>query len=345
MPRPSSLNVLVVGCGAIGANHARVLADLPDAHLVAVADTNDNVARHVGEKYRCRSHRDWREAIASPDVDAVVVAVPTAHHTEVAMAAIEFGKHVLVEKPIAPTAREGIGLAAAAEKAGLCLMVGHVERFNPAVLALRRELEAGGLGRIFHVEARRQGPFPTRILDVGVAIDLAVHDVDILRCVVGEEVDQVFATTARRRAQEHEDMLMAQLFMRNGVVADLGINWLTPTKVRSLAVVGEKGMYQVDYIMQDLHFVENTAAVGPGWAPLSLLRGGAEGRVIRHVVPKQEPLRNELAAFVASIREGTEVATPAIDGVRAVEIVQALLLSAKRREIVKVSGKRLTEVA
>jgi predicted dehydrogenase len=321
------VNVLVVGSGVMGGNHARVLSDLPAARLVAIADTNAATAKRISDKYHCRMHTDWREAIQQPDVEAVIVAVPTVRHAEVAMVALAAGRHVLVEKPIAPTVADGEAMAALAGRVGRRLMIGHEERFNPAVMALRAQLAAGALGRIFHVEARRQGPFPGRILDVGVAVDLAVHDVDVLRHVTGAEFTSVSAATARRIAAAHEDTLYATAFLGDGILASVAINWLTPTKIRSLTVVGERGMFQVDYLTQDLTFFENAAA-GPGqWDTLSLLRGVGEGRMIRHVVPKQEPLRNELTEFLAAIREEREPAITAADGIRAVEVVQALVHS------------------
>ena len=152
---------------------------------------------------------------------------------------------------------------------------------------------------MFQIDAHRQGPFPARIKDVGVVIDLAVHDLDVMRYVSGAEVVRVYAETERRIHSTREDLLTGLVRLSDGTIGTLTINWLTPTKIRELYVTGECGMFRVDYLTQDLYFFENATANGGDWETLRALRGVSEGRMIRHVVAKKEPLRAEQEAFLA----------------------------------------------
>lgn len=333
MPGQSELKIGVIGTGVMGRNHARILSDLPGAKLIGVADQNEATAGRVAHQYHCEAHTDYR-ALLDSGIDAVSIAVPTVRHLEIARAAVQRGINVLVEKPIASSIREGAMLAELAGESGVKLMVGHIERFNPAVSALKEMLDGGEIGRVFQIEARRQGPFPARIMDVGVTIDLAVHDVDIVRHVTGAEVEHVFAEMASRVRGTHEDSLYGLVRLDDGVMANLSINWLTPTKIRTLSVTGERGMFVVDYITQDLFFYENAQAARQTWDAMSLLRGVGEGRMIRHVVPRREPLRAELEAFVSCVLEDTPPPVTAADGLVALAIAEALLASADQTAVI-----------
>jgi UDP-N-acetylglucosamine 3-dehydrogenase len=256
----------------------------------------------------------------------VTIAVPTVDHLAVALEVIGRGQHLLIEKPIAFSAEEGRQIISAAAEAGVTLMIGHIERFNPAVTALKRRLLEGELGRPFQVDARRQGPFPARVKDVGVVIDLAVHDLDVMRYVTGREVVRVYAETERRIHSTREDLLSGLVRLQEGIVGTLNINWLTPTKIRELSVIGELGMFRVDYLTQDLYFFENAQAQAADW-PYLTLRGVAEGRMIRHVVAKREPLLLEQKAFIKAVAGEAAVAVSGEDGLRALELAQAVVES------------------
>jgi UDP-N-acetylglucosamine 3-dehydrogenase len=252
--------------------------------------------------------------------------VPTTLHLEVASQAIRRGLHVLIEKPIAAVVREGQSIVDLAAEHGIVCMVGHVERFNPAVVELKRRLENGELGQVFEIVARRKGPFPARVRDVGVVIDLAAHDLDIMWYLTGAEVTRVYAETAQRVHESHEDMLSGLLRFSDGTVGVLDINWLTPTKIRELSVIGQRGMFQVNYLTQDLFFFEN-AETQEAWDTLSILRGVAEGRMIRHVVTKREPLRSEIEAFLATVRGEKVPIVNGEDGLRALRQARAIVRS------------------
>lgn len=331
------LKTAVIGVGAMGRHHARLYHDLPQSELVAVADADEGTGRAVARRHAARFYADYRAMLEAEALDAVSIAVPTTKHDEVALAAIERGLHVLIEKPIAASVEEGEAIVEAAQAQGVICMVGHVERFNPAVIELKRRLEAGELGRVFEIVAQRKGPFPVRVRDVGVTVDLAAHDLDVMWYLTGAEVVRVYAETARRVHDSHEDMLSGLLRFRNDTVGVLDINWLTPTKIRELSVIGERGMFQVNYLMQDLFFFENAQA-DEVWDTLSILRGVAEGRMIRHVVTKREPLRTELETFLAAVR-GEEVSiVSGRDGLRALRQAQAIVRSGQEHRPVELDG-------
>jgi predicted dehydrogenase len=316
----------------MGHNHARVISEMSEARLAGVADAVEDAARAVAARYGTRAYSDYRVLFDQEKPEAVVIAVPTGKHAEVALEALARRISVLVEKPIAPTAADGRRIIQAAEAAGAPLMVGHIERFNPAVMALKQRLENGELGRLFQIDARRQGPFPARVRDVGVVIDLAVHDLDIMRFVTGTEIVRVYAETERRVHTSHEDLLTGLARLSDGAVGTLTINWLTPAKIRELYVTGERGMFRVDYLTQDLYFFENAGAQSGQWETLQVLRGVSEGRMIRHVVAKKEPLRAELEAFLAAVRGAAPAPVSGRDGLRALELAQAIVCSGETHQ-------------
>jgi len=321
-----SIRTAVIGVGAMGRHHARLYHDLPDSELVAIADADGALGEATAGRYGTKFYTDCRAMLDAEQVEAVSVCVPTTLHREVALEAIQRGIHVLIEKPIAASVSDGQAIVDKANAQDLVCMVGHVERYNPAVVELKRHLDQGELGRIFEIAARRKGPFPVRVRDVGVVIDLAAHDLDIMWYLTGSEVTRVYAETAQRVHESREDMLSGLLRFGDGTVGVLDINWLTPTKIRELSVIGERGMFQVNYLTQDLFFFENAQA-GEVWDTLSVLRGVAEGRMVRHVVPKREPLRSELEAFLATVRGEDVPVVNGEDGLRALRQAQAIVQS------------------
>jgi len=319
--------VAVIGVGAMGRNHARVYSEMPDVELVGVADADPGLAQSVGKRYGTESYTDYCQMLEEQRPEAITIAVPTIYHHEVALSAINHGVSVLIEKPIAFSGKEGRAIIEAANRAGVQLMIGHIERFNPAVIALKAHLAQGELGRVFEMDAHRQGPFPTRVVDVGVVIDLAVHDLDIMRFVSGSEIARVYAETEKRIHSFREDLLTGLVRLQDGTIGTLTINWLTPTKIRELYVTGECGMFRVDYLTQDLYFYENAITNGNDWNALHVLRGVSEGRTIRHVVVKKEPLRAEQEAFIAAVRHEASVPVTGQDGLIALELAQAVVTS------------------
>ena len=320
-PAERPLRAGVIGVGMMGLHHVRVWDESVDGvSLVAVADPNAEAARSAVQARSARPFDDPDRMLAESGLDLVSVVAPTGLHVPVTLAALEAGAHVLVEKPIAATHDEAAEMIAAAASAGRMLTVGHIERFNPAILELKRRLEAGELGRIFQVSATRLGPFPARIRDVGVVVDLAPHDLDVFRFILDDEPVRVFAEAERRVHTDHEDLFTGTMRFSNGAIGLLNINWLTPIKQRLLSVTGERGMFVADYLTQELTF-------------------HADGESTPCPVEREEPLRVELREFAQAVRDGGPPPVDPRDAVIAVLLARRMVESALIGEAI--SGEAL----
>lgn len=321
------LRVGLAGLGSMGRNHLRILAGRADCRVVGLADPVVE-ARAAGAAIvpEAALFADPLALVAELELDALVVAAPTTAHAELALAAVERGVPVLVEKPLAASVDEAADVLRASRARGVPVAVGHVERFNPAVLELGRCLADGWLSTVYAIASRRAGPFPARIRDVGVTIDLATHDVDILSWIAGERPSRVYAETAQRIHTEHEDLLFGLLHFPSGATGMLDVNWLTPAKRRQLVVVGEEGMFELDYLTQRLTFTR-----APDVSHPTLIRGYAptfEGPVVEVPVAAAEPLAAEIDAFLEVVRHGERPLVDAEDGLWAVAVAVALLRAA-----------------
>jgi predicted dehydrogenase len=330
-----SLKTAVIGVGSMGVNHARVNWEMPNVELVGVADFNHETAERVASKYSTQAFYDYQTLLDETKPDAVTLAVPTIYHHQIALEIIDRGIPLLIEKPIAFTIEEGQEIIDAAKEKRVKLMIGHIERFNPAITTVKQLIAEGELGRIFQMDAHRQGPFPARIADVGVVVDLAVHDLDVMRFVSQNEVVRVYAETEKHIHSKYEDLLTGLVRFSGGIVGTLTINWLTPTKIREFIVTGERGLYRCDYLTQDLYYYENAVSSGSEWENLRVLRGVREGKMVRHVVAKKEPLRAEQEAFLAAVRDDTPVPVSGEDGLKALELAKIIVRSGTEHRIIE----------
>ncbi|MCA1455209.1 Gfo/Idh/MocA family oxidoreductase [Bradyrhizobium sp. BRP22] len=297
-----ALRVGVIGAGVMGSNHARVLAGLPEVTLVGIVDPLAEHRARAIALVGCRAFATLDELLAE-GVDAVTIAAPTHLHHEIALACIARNIHILVEKPVASTVEEGNDIVAAARQAGLTLMVGHVERFNPAVAAIKQAISGED---ILSIGITRVGPFPPRMSNVGVVIDLAVHDIDLIRWFTESEIVDVQPQLSSAVA-EREDIALLQFRTASGVLAHINTNWLTPFKARSVTVA-TRGKY----VMGDLLTRQVTECFG--FKP-----DGSYS--MRHLpVGHDEPLRAELIAFLDAVRCGKEPAVSGNEGVASLEI-------------------------
>jgi len=318
----------VIGVGTMGRHHARVYAELDGVELVAVADPDEPLRMSVAKRTGARPYAHYLQMFEQAKLDVVSIAVPTSMHAEVAICAFDHGVHVLVEKPIAANVEEATDLIRRREKNNLTLAVGHIERHNPAVIELSRRLREGELGTVFQVHARRMSPFPAYVRDVGVTLDLATHEIDIIRSLVGAPMVRLYAETSRNVHPTHEDSLVSTMRFKNGVLGSLNANWVTPSKTRECRIIGERGMALIDYLSQDLFFYENSNAPSR-WDTMALFKGVEEGNVVKLRVAKAEPLRAELADFVQAARTGTPPKVTGTDGLFAVAIAEMLLESSR----------------
>lgn len=332
----STLRACVIGVGQIGRHHARVYREIEGVELAAIADADQDAVQRIIQGTVTKGYADYVEMLDQEKPDLVSVAVPTRLHAEVASEAMQRGIHVLVEKPVASTIEEGEQLIALAESQSVILTVGHIERFNPAIAEVKRRLDAQELGQIYQMHARRLSPFPARIQDTGVILDLATHDIDMMRYLLNSDVERVYAEVEQKVHRSHEDLLSGTLRFNNGVLGVLDINWLTPTKIRQLAVIGEGGMYVVDYIAQDLFWYKNANAPGE-WDAISVMRGPREGDMIRVQITKKEPLRAELEAFAAAVRDGGPAPVSGRDGIATLNLAHQLIEAGKSHRVIPVA--------
>ncbi|MDQ2905327.1 MAG: Gfo/Idh/MocA family oxidoreductase [Chloroflexota bacterium] len=330
------LKIAVIGAGSMGMNHLRVLRDFDEEQiqLVGVAETYEPSLKYAISRFHVAGYTDYQQMVEETQPNLVAVVVPTDLHFEVASYLLERGINVLVEKPIASTVDEALALIQLAHIRGVKLAVGHIERFNPAVIEVKKRLVAGELGQIFHLHARRLGPFPPRIRDVGVTLDLATHDIDIMRYLADAEVAHVYAETQRRIHSTYEDLLLGVLRFSNNAIGVLDVNWLTPTKVRELSITGVKGMYLVNYLTQDVYFYENDYTTTT-WEALRSLTGVSEGTMTRLKVQKAEPLRLEYENVVAALRNDIAPMVTGEDGVEVLKVVLRLTGATHQEEVRK----------
>ncbi|MCZ0735306.1 Gfo/Idh/MocA family protein [Phreatobacter sp. AB_2022a] len=318
----ASLRVGVIGCGVMGKNHARVFAELPGITLVGVADPDAEQVKFVTSRLGCGGYASL-SALLDAGIDALTIAAPTQLHTPIALEAIARGVHVLVEKPIAQSVEEGSRIIAAAEKAGVTLMVGHVERFNPAVQSIKEALAGED---ILSIQITRVGPFPPRMSDIGVVIDLAVHDIDLIRWFTGSEISDIQPQTNSIHAAR-EDIALLQFRTASGVLAHINTNWLTPFKARTVHVATRN-----KYITGDLITRQVTECFD--YKP-----DGSYS--MRHLsVAYAEPLRAELLAFVEAVKSRTAPVVGGADGLASLDIAMRCLGDRPAPQPKKVAGSR-----
>jgi len=295
------LRIGVIGTGVMGENHARIFSEIPDVELVGVADINPDKARTVAKRYGTRPFPDFYEML-NQRLDAVSIVVPTSLHKDVAVATARRRVNILVEKPLADTIPAAKEIIEECRYNAVKLMVGQVERFNPAVAIVRKEI---GEEPVILMEITRIGPFPPRIKDVGIVIDLATHDVDLIRYVTGAEFEKSFGLISRNLI-EHEDVAILTFEMTSGTLARVTTNWLTPFKVRELTVATKKKYIKASLIDQRVteysRYMEN------------------ESYVVREIrVPFGEPLKLEILAFLNCIKLDRQPPVTGEDGLKVLE--------------------------
>ena len=310
-------NVGVIGVGAMGYNHVRIYSELENTNLVAISDMVRGTLDSVSKEFNTVGYVDMDNILQLDDVEAVNICVPTVFHHDVVMNAIEAGKNVLVEKPIASKLTEAREMINAAKDAGVTLATGHVERFNPAVRVAKELIDSGEIGEVVTAHAKRLGPYPPRIRDVGVAIDLAIHDIDIFNYLFESKANTVFANmSSNLKNCEFEDHAEIMTKYDNEVLSILETNWLTPYKKRQLNITGVDGIISVDYGNQSVTvYKEND-------------------KVEKVKVENKEPLKEELRSFVNAVQTKTEPEVSGEDGYEALKIVEAAMRSSKDKNLI-----------
>ena len=286
------LRVGLAGLGVMGKHHLRILSQLDGVDLVGVYDIE---SRSIPTSSDTKFVSSLDELLKS-DIDYCVVSAPTSTHFEIGLQLASYGIHALIEKPITTTAIEARKLIDVFAKKNLIGGVGHVERFNPAIQAMREKIAEGLLGDIFQIATRRQGPFPSRISDVGVVKDLATHDIHLTMWVMQDVYQSISSQTGHRSGRQNEDLLIAIGKLKNGVIVNHLVNWMSPFKERNVTVIGSNGALVADTLTSDLTFFENGAQTD-SWDGVATFRGVSEGVVTRFSLNKTEPLLAEHIAF------------------------------------------------
>ena len=310
-------NVGVIGVGSMGYNHVRIYSELENANLVAISDMVRGTLDKVSKEFNTVGYVDYDNILQIDDIEVVNICVPTVFHHDVVMRAIEAGKNVLVEKPIASKLNEAEEMIKAAEDAGVTLATGHVERFNPAVRVAKKLIDEGAIGEVVTANSKRLGPFPPRIRDVGVAIDLAIHDIDIFNYLFNSRANTVFANmSSKLKNCEFEDHAEIMTKYDSGVLSILETNWLTPYKKPQLNISWIYGIISVDY----------------GNQTVTLFKENNQVEDIK--VENKEPLKEELRSFVDCVQNNTPPEVSGKDGYEALRIVDAAMTSSKDKRLV-----------
>jgi predicted dehydrogenase len=318
----------------MGRHHARLLQSAPQIAFAGAVDPG-------GDRYG--AVRDPADVYASIDElvehgkpDFAVVAVPTDEHLGVARTLAAAGVHMLIEKPLAGTVAEANEIIAACEAAGVRGAVGHVERFNPALIELRRRTEEGQVGEVILIGTERCGPFPDRVKDVGVVKDLATHDLDLVGWLGKSPIDVVAAQTVHKTGRAHEDLVLATGRLASGLAFSITVDWLTPLKIRRMRILGDRGMLVADTLTSDLVFHEN-GRVTSEWDSTQALRGVAEGNSTRYALQRREPLLVELEAFCDFVRgDDSSPSVSLQEGLQTVRCAEKVLESAASSQSVRV---------
>jgi len=303
-----SVRVGVIGVGHLGYHHARIYSEILGATLVGVVDSNEDRAQYVGDTMGVPHFSDFVQFLDTVRPHAVSVAVPTSLHYQVASEALKRGIHVLVEKPVTTKVEEAEALLKIAADRDLVLQVGHVERFNSAVQYVRSMIDSPLL-----IQSRRMGPFSPRISDVGVVLDLMIHDIDIILSMVNSDIERISATGSVVRS-DHEDIACAQITFKNGTIAHVVVSRVSEKRIRQMDIMERERYIVVDFESQDVSI--NRCIKG----------GSGLVEVVEHpVYPKKEPLKMELQHFVDCVKEGKEPLVGIRDGKRALEVCVKVL--------------------
>lgn len=311
-----TLNVAVIGVGSWGKNHARVFKELELTNLVGVYDLDAKRAQNLAKEHNTTFYSNLEDMMKSEEVDAISIASPTSTHAEIALMAIENGKHVLIEKPMTSTVEEAERIIEAEKSSNVFVTVGFIERFNPIVSRSKVLIENEELGELVLISARRLGPYwPDRLKDVDVIRDVSIHDIDVFRHLIAKDPISVYARGGKLR-HAYFDYAEILLDFGKGVTGFIESNYLTPHKLRKLMLTCENGVVEADYMSQE-YLIEDEE-----WLRNKKLQW-------------QEPLKAELIRFSKTCLGETKPLVTSKDGLKALNIAMASIESIKTNKIIE----------
>ncbi len=312
------IKVGVIGVGQMGQHHARNYSSMRGVKLVAISDTNPE-KKKIADEYGCKFYNSYVEMLKNEDIDAVSIVVPSSLHHEVSLEIINRGKHLLIEKPIAEKIEKAEEIIKAAREKNVKLMVGHIERFNPAIKRVKEIIGSGYIGEIVSIVSRRVGGYPKNLLENNVITDLAVHDIDIFNYFLGKEPVSVYCHNVK--TSDSSRINSAEILIDYGSAGCISqVNWITPTKIRTISITGTLGHIEVNNITQEISIYQNNQSqIFKNFDDYVLKFGSPIIQKIE-VNGREEPLRLELEAFINSITKNEEPPISGEDGLKALKI-------------------------
>lgn len=292
------IRVGVVGVGEMGQHHVRIYNEIEDADLVGITDVNERRVKETAKQYKTKAFIDYKDLLKE-DLDAVSIVVPSQLHKRVALEFIKEGVNCLIEKPIATNIEDAKEIIKEAETNNLKLAIGHIERFNPAVTKLKEIIENGILGKMLLISTRRVGPFVPRITDVGIIVDSATHDIDVVRYLLGKEPIEIFAKSGWIKNKKGDHAIVLLDF--GNVSASIEVNWFTPHKVRTLVATGTEGIAYLDYLKQKVIIYNSDWKMIPK-------------------IENKEPLKIELEHFLGYVKNNKKPLVDGYEGLKVLEI-------------------------
>lgn len=304
------LGAAVIGTGFWGRNHARIYRELHETKLVAVCDVNRERSEKVAKQFNVKAYTTTKNMLENEGVEAVSVCTWSTDLAKEASKALENGKHVLIEKPMATNVTQAAKLLETARKNGVHLTVGFLMRFIPGIQRIKTAIETKEIGKLVCATAKRVSEWPERRGDIGVVKDLAIHDIDSIRYLFGEDPESVYAKTGRIAHKKFEDYAQIMLTFKQGKSAFIEANWLTPYKTRTLTITGSAAIMKLDYVTQNLTITNAREISQPRYS-------------------WQEPLKLEIQHFINCVLKREKPLVSGLDGLKALQVAEAALHSSK----------------
>lgn len=320
------LKIAVVGIGNMGKHHARIYSELQNAELVAVCDLNKKFGKELADKYNCKFYEDYHEMIKKEELDAVSIAVPTSSHKKIAVDFLNQKIHVLLEKPICNKLSDAEEIIKTAKQNNVKLLIGHIERYNPAIVKVKELIKGGFFGEVISIDAKRVGSYPSQIKDSDVILDVAIHDIDIINFLYESFPNNVSANNGNAFGGNKADYV--DILMEYGDKSgSIQCNWVTPVKIRNLTVTGTKGYAELNYMTQELKLFESEVVkTFDDFGDFIVKFGNPTTTNIS--IQKEEPLKIELINFINAIETNEKLKITPEEAKKALEIV--LMISDKR---------------
>lgn len=297
------MNIAVIGIGNMGKNHARVYFENKAVNLVAVCDINEQIGKQLSKKYNCNYYKDYKKLYESETIDAVSIVVPNSLHKEIAIYFLDKNVNVLLEKPISNNLADARKIINKSLKSNVIFMVGHIERYNPVVIKTNKLLKSGAIGEISSIITRRVGGLPIDNTQSDAAVDLAVHDIDIVNFLFNKLPDSVFMNKYSHKYKKTSDSV--EIFMNySNASAYIQANWITPVKIRKIYITGTKGYIESDYINQEIDVYQSNPEYFENSTKhyIAYLKKFSNPKIKKIKIFKKEPLDEEISYFINSIK-------------------------------------------